>query len=149
MHKVIPYFGGYRRFDRVLLGIPRACSAVKECASSTMTAHRRAPIAASHSLARRFSSSLASSRFSVPAACSKLRNTNGEFLQSRDEDLDAVDQRRRQLARVLIDGFDDPLRMLDLIDRILQLLVELAAIGYDNDAVEDLSGHIDACQLGR
>jgi hypothetical protein len=38
----------------------------------------------------------------------------------------------------LIDGFDAPLRMLDLIDRILQLLVEHAAIGYDNDAVEDL-----------
>jgi hypothetical protein len=38
----------------------------------------------------------------------------------------------------LIDGFDASLRMLDLIDRMLQLLVERAAIGYDNDAVEDL-----------
>jgi hypothetical protein len=43
MHKVIPYFGGYRRFDRVLLGIPRACSAVKGLARMRLVDNNGVP----------------------------------------------------------------------------------------------------------
>ena len=40
--------------------------------------------------------------------------------------------------RVLVDRLDDALRVLDLVDRVLELLVEHAPVGDDDDAVEDL-----------
>ena len=70
-----------------------------------------------------------------------------EFLQCRDDDLGAVNQRRRELLRVLIDGLDDALRVFDLVDRVLQLLVEHAPIGDDDDAVEDLFVGCASCRL--
>jgi hypothetical protein len=41
-----------------------------------------------------------------------------ELLQSRDDDLGAVDQRSGELLAVLVDCFDHALGMLDLVDRI-------------------------------
>ena len=46
-----------------------------------------------------------------------------ELLQRRDHDLGAVDQRRRKLLAVLVDGLHHTLGVLDLVDRVLELLV--------------------------
>ena len=54
------------------------------------------------------------------------------------DDLCAVNQCRGQLLRILVDGFNHPLGVLDLVDRILKLLIQHAAVGDHDDAVEDL-----------
>ena len=102
-----------------------------------MTAYFRRPIAASHSFACRFSSSLACS-WSRPRPLQQSAQYEGEFLQRRDHDLRAVDQRRGQLLRVLVDRLHHTLCVLDLIDRILKLCIEHAPVGDDDHAVEDL-----------
>ncbi len=98
-----------------------------ECASSTITAYFRLAIAASHSLRLllllfgRLLLALGAGHVEQPAQDER------ELLQRRDDDLRAVDQRRGQLLRVLVDRLHDALRVLDLVDRVLQLLVEHAA----------------------
>jgi hypothetical protein len=59
-------------------------------------------------------------------------------LQRRDDDLGTVDQRRSELFRVLIDGFDYALGMLDLVNRVLKLLIQNQPVGNDDHAIEDL-----------
>ena len=61
-----------------------------------------------------------------------------ELLQRRDDDLRAVGERLRELLRVLVDGLHHALGVLDLVDGVLQLAVEDAPVGDDDDAVEDL-----------
>ena len=61
-----------------------------------------------------------------------------ELLQGGDDDLGAVNQRRRQLLRVLVNRLHHALRVFDLVDRILQLPVEHLPVGDDDHAVEDL-----------
>ena len=61
-----------------------------------------------------------------------------KLLQCGDDDLCAVNQRRGQLLRVLVNGLHHALGVLDLVNRILQLPVEHLAVGDDDDAVEDL-----------
>ena len=63
----------------------------------------------------------------------------GEFLQRRNHDPGAVDQGFRELPAVAVDGLDDALRMLDLIDGVLELAVEHAPIRDHHDAVEALA----------
>ena len=47
-------------------------------------------------------------------------------------------ERLGELLRVLVDLLDDALLVLELVDGVLQLLVEHAAVGDDDDGVEDL-----------
>ena len=63
----------------------------------------------------------------------------GELLQRGNHDPGAVDQGFRELPAVAVDGLDDTLRMLDLIDGVLELTVEHAPIGDHHDAVEALA----------
>jgi len=60
----------------------------------------------------------------------------GKLLERRDDDLRAVDQRCGQLFGVLIDGLDDPLGMLNLVDGILQLSIQHLSVRDHDDAVE-------------
>ena len=62
-----------------------------------------------------------------------------ELLQRGDDDPGAVDQRGGELPAVPVDGFDHALGVLDLVDGVLELPVQHAAIGDDHDAVEDLA----------
>ena len=62
----------------------------------------------------------------------------GEFLKRRDHNLCAVDQRFGKLSGIVFNGFHDALCVFYLIDGVLKLLVENAAIGYHDYAVEDL-----------
>ena len=62
----------------------------------------------------------------------------GKLLQRGNDDLGAVDQRFGKLPAVPVDRPDHALRVFDLVDRVLQLPVQHAAVGDDDDAVEDL-----------
>ena len=61
-----------------------------------------------------------------------------EFLQCRDHDPRFIDEGLRELLRILVDCLGHTLDMLDLVDGILKLAVEDAAICDDNDAIENL-----------
>ena len=61
-----------------------------------------------------------------------------ELLQGGDHDPGPVNQRCGELTRVLVNRLDDSLRVLDLVDGVLELTVEHAAIGDHDHAVEDL-----------
>ena len=73
-----------------------------------------------------------------PGGAQEALHDERELLQRRDDDLRAVDERRRELLRVLVDGLHHALGVLDLVDGVLQLAVEDAPVGDDDDAVEDL-----------
>ncbi|CAO5241429.1 hypothetical protein FAGKG844_20168 [Frankia sp. AgKG'84/4] len=61
------------------------------------------------------------------------------LLQRRDDDLRRrVRQRGRELTRILVDLLDDPGRVVELVDRVLELLVEHEPVGDDDDLVEHL-----------
>ena len=62
-----------------------------------------------------------------------------ELLQRGDDDPGAVDQRGGELPAVPVDGLDHALGVLDLVDGVLKLTVQYAAIGDDHDAIEDLA----------
>ena len=61
-----------------------------------------------------------------------------KLLQRGDDDLRAVNQRRRQLLRVLVNRLHHALRVFDLVNRILQLPVEHLPVGDHHHAVEHL-----------
>ena len=61
----------------------------------------------------------------------------GELLQGGDDDRYAAVERRRELLRVLVDLLDHAALVLELVDRVLELLIEHDAVGHDHDAVED------------
>jgi hypothetical protein len=61
-----------------------------------------------------------------------------EFLKCGDYNLRAVNQGFRELPGILVYRFDHALCVLDLVDGILQLLIEHAAVGDDDNAVKDL-----------
>ena len=61
-----------------------------------------------------------------------------ELLQGGDDDPCLLPRESLgQLARVLIDLYDNSARMLELIDRVLQLAVEDHAVGYHHHFVEN------------
>ena len=66
-----------------------------------------------------------------------LVNDKRELLQGRDDDLDARFQGLGQLVGVLVNLGDDALLVLELVDGVLQLLVQDAPVGDDNDALKD------------
>lgn len=61
----------------------------------------------------------------------------GEFLEGGDDDGDGVFEGDRELGGVFVDFLDDALTMLELVDGVLELLVEDATIGDDDDAIEN------------
>ena len=61
----------------------------------------------------------------------------GEFLQGRDDDRRAVGQRLHELAGILVDFANHALLVLELVNGVLELLIEDAAVGDDDDRVED------------
>ena len=61
-----------------------------------------------------------------------------KLLQRGNNDLGAINQRISQLLGVLVNGFHHTLRMLNLINGILQLLVQHLAVSNDDNAVEYL-----------
>ena len=61
-----------------------------------------------------------------------------ELLQRGDHDLRAVDEGLGQLSGVFVDGLDDALGVLDLVDGVLQLAIQDAPVGDDQHAVVDL-----------
>ena len=61
----------------------------------------------------------------------------GEFLQRGDDDLGAVNQRRRQLLGILINRLDHALCVFNLVDGILQLLVQHAPVGDNDDTIKN------------
>ena len=67
----------------------------------------------------------------------ELARDEREFLQRGDDDRHGALQRLGELARALVDLLDDAVLVLELVDRVLQLLVEHHAVGDHDDAVED------------
>jgi len=67
-----------------------------------------------------------------------LLGDEGELLQRRDDDRRAGLERLGELGGALVDALNDALLVLELVDGVLQLLVEHAAVGDDDDGVEDL-----------
>ena len=68
---------------------------------------------------------------------SDLLGDHRELLERRDDDPLAGFQRRAELLRILVDLLDHPKRLLELGDRALKLAVQHAAVGDDDDGVED------------
>ena len=62
----------------------------------------------------------------------------GELLQRGDNDHRPIHQGARQLLRILVDSLHHALGVLDLVDGVLKLPVEHAAVGDDHHAVIDL-----------
>ena len=61
-----------------------------------------------------------------------------ELLERRDDDPALLaGEGRRELGAVLVDPGDDAGRMLELVDRLLELAVEDHPVGDDDDLVED------------
>src|SRR5262249_8230026 len=67
----------------------------------------------------------------------KLLRHGLKLLPRCDDDRNGVFKRLGELPRSLIDLLHDATLMLELIDRVLELLIEHDAIGDDDDAVED------------
>jgi hypothetical protein len=61
-----------------------------------------------------------------------------KFLQGGDDDLCAVNQCRRQLLGILVNRLHHALRVLNLVNRILQLPVEHLPVGDDDHAIVSL-----------
>ena len=61
----------------------------------------------------------------------------GELLDRGDDDPGPLLEGVVQLRRVLVDPLDHPLLVLELVDRVLQLLVEDLPVGDDHHGVED------------
>ena len=61
----------------------------------------------------------------------------GELLQRGDDDGDGVLQGLGQLPGPLVDLLNDPELVLELVDRVLQLLIQNDAVSHDDHAVED------------
>ena len=57
-------------------------------------------------------------------------------------------ERLGELAGVLVDPLHDALLVLELVDRVLELLVEHPPVGDDDDRVEDLRSSA-SCRLAR
>ena len=67
----------------------------------------------------------------------RLRD-EGKLLDGGDDDGRALGQRRGELLRVLVDLLDHAGLVLELVDRVLQLLIEHAPVGDDDDGVKHL-----------
>jgi len=61
-----------------------------------------------------------------------------ELLKRGYDDRHSLAQRRGELGRVLINLLHHAVLVLELVDRILQLLVQHDAVGNDHDGIEDL-----------
>ena len=73
----------------------------------------------------------------LPRQIADLPGDHREFLQGCDDDRLSRLQRLFQLARGGVDVFDDAERLLELAHRRLQLTVEHAPVGHDDDRVKD------------
>src|SRR5262245_6742862 len=62
----------------------------------------------------------------------------GKFLDRRDDNGRSVRQRTGKLLGVIVDLLDYPGFVLELVDRVLQLLVEHEPVGDDNDRMKHL-----------
>src|ERR1700730_10440673 len=71
-----------------------------------------------------------------------------EFLKGRDDNWGRVLEGLRKLVRVLIDLDHDSLLVLELINCVLELLIEHAAISNDDDRIKDalVVGSVKACE---
>ena len=96
------------------------------CASSTITAKRLPAVSQRHPFAL------------LLQRADRLAD-EGKFLDRRDDDRRPAGQRLGELLRVLVDLLDHAGLVLELVDGVLQLLVEHAAVGDDDDRIEHLS----------
>jgi len=74
----------------------------------------------------------------APGEVADLLGDEGELLQCRDHDRHARTKGLGELRRIAVDLLHDPLPVLELVDRILELLVEHDAVRDDHDRVENL-----------
>ena len=112
-----------------LFSMPLSAVAVsplwEECASSTMTAKRLPAVSIWHARA------LLLQRRERPG-------DEGELLDGGDDDRRALGQGTGELLGVLVDLLDHAGLVLELVDGRLQLLIEHAPVGDDDDRVKDL-----------